>query len=156
MRCGFALTPGPQVPAGPPPVAPSAAPPSPPPAAGPTPAWQAPAAAPGWQPAPPAYAPPPAYSAPAYGTPPAYPAAAYGAAPGTASPMAMNIVGFVFVILGLVASVIAFFLSEEGSYGWSAGIYVLSAFFWLIALVFFVMGRRRVPVMPPPGMYPPR
>ncbi|OGS50772.1 MAG: hypothetical protein A3K65_00265 [Euryarchaeota archaeon RBG_16_68_12] len=73
-----------------------------------------------------------------------------------ASPTMMNVVGFVFVILGIVASVIAFFLSEEGSYGWSAGIYILSAMFWVIAGVFFFMGRRRAPVMPLPVMYPPR
>jgi predicted membrane channel-forming protein YqfA (hemolysin III family) len=70
--------------------------------------------------------------------------------------MMMNVVGFVFVILGIVASVIAFFLSEDGEYAWSAGIFLLSAMFWVIAGVFFFMGRRRVPVMPPPVMYPPR
>ncbi len=71
--------------------------------------------------------------------------------------MVMNIVGFVFMILGVVASIIAFFLSEDQAYEWSAGIYLLAAIFWVIALVFFVMGRRHVPAFaPPPGPYPPR
>ena len=60
----------------------------------------------------------------------------------------MNVVGFVFVILAIIASVVAFFLSEEGSYEWSAGIYILSAFLFLIAGVFFFLGRRRGPATP--------
>lgn len=101
-------------------------------------------------PAPPAYAPSPGYAPQGYAAPP------YAPAPGAASPMVMNIVGFVFVILGVVASVIAFFLSEDQAYEWSAGIYLLAAIFWVIALVFFFMGRRHAPAYPPAGMYPPR
>ncbi len=71
--------------------------------------------------------------------------------------MVMSIVGFVFVILGVVASIIAFFLSEDQAYEWSAGIYLLAAIFWVIALVFFFMGRRHAPAfVAPPGPYPPR
>ena len=68
----------------------------------------------------------------------------------------MNVVGFVFVVLGVIASIIAFFLSEDGAYAWSAGIFLLSAIFWVIAGVFFVMGRRHVPAFTPPPLYPPR
>jgi len=55
----------------------------------------------------------------------------------------MRAVGFVFTILGIIAAVVAFFLSEEGAYEWSAGIWLLAAILFAISGLFLYMGRSR-------------
>ncbi len=66
----------------------------------------------------------------------------------------MNIVGFVFVVLAIIAALVASGLSWDEAYGWAAGIYLLSAVLFLIAGVFFAMGRRGRSAGPSP--YGPR
>ncbi len=68
----------------------------------------------------------------------------------------MTVVGFVFVVLAFIAAIVAFFLSEDEAYGWSAGVYLGAAVLFGIAGLFFYMGRRRPAMGPPPGMYPGR
>ena len=118
------------------------APATPPPAPAP------PSAAPAWQPPPARATPPPAYG---YAAPPAAPMAA---APAT--PTMMTIVGFVFVVLAVIAAIVAFFLGEDEAYGWSAGVYLGAAVLFAIAGGFLYLGRRRPVVGPPRGMYPGR
>jgi uncharacterized membrane protein len=74
-----------------------------------------------------------------------------------ASPGMLNIVGFVFIVLAIIASLVATGLSWDGAFEWAAGIYLLSAILFIIAGLFFWMARRAVATrMPPPGPYPPR
>ena len=115
-RCGSSLgaPKAPAAPASPPPIPM----PPPPPGAAPGP-WQTPY--------------PAAY-------PPPYAAAPVAAATGS---LAVRIVGFVFAFLGIIAAVIAFFLSEEGAYGWSAGIWLLAAILFAISGLSLYMGRTR-------------
>lgn len=54
----------------------------------------------------------------------------------------MNVVGFVFVVLAIVASVVAFGLSEEEIYDWAAGIYGVSAVMFSLAGFFFYLAMR--------------
>jgi len=69
----------------------------------------------------------------------------------------MTVIGFVFVVLAIIAAIVAFFLGEEEAYDWSAGVYLGAAVLFAIAGGLFYLGRRRpaAPV-PPPGMYPGR
>jgi uncharacterized membrane protein len=73
-----------------------------------------------------------------------------GASPGT-----LNIVGFVFVLLAIIASLVATGLSWDEAFEWAAGIYLLSAILFILAGTFFWMARRAT-AMPPRGAYPPR
>jgi hypothetical protein len=49
----------------------------------------------------------------------------------------------VFIVLAFIAAIVAFFLSEEGAYEWSAGIYLLAAILFGISGMFLYMGRTR-------------
>ncbi len=151
MRCGAAIgsasSPRPAAPVAPPPAVPPPAgsrPPeyAPPPGA-PAAAWASPAT----------YGPPPApgFESP-YGPPAAAPFSMAGASPGI-----LNIVGFVFIVLAIIASLVATGLSSDGAYEWAAGIYLLAAILFSIAGLFFWMARRAAGTrMPPPAPYPPR
>lgn len=54
--------------------------------------------------------------------------------------MAMGAI--IFVVLAVIASLVATGLSWEEAYEWAAGVYVLSAVLFLIAGLFFYVGRR--------------
>ena len=92
-------------------------------------------------PVPPAlvYSAPPASGAqPQYGAPPYY-APPTPASHGTT----MNVVGIVFVVLGIIAALVATGLSWEESYIWAAGVFLTATFLFVIAGVFFALARRR-------------
>src|SRR5439155_5031093 len=114
--------------------------------------WPAPTAPPVQAPpayAPPAYAPPAMYPPAGPGPPPAYgpaPAAPFSMA--GASPGMLNIVGFVFIVLAIIASLVATGLSWDEAFEWAAGIYLLSAILFVIAGLFFFMARRSSAVRP--------
>jgi len=69
----------------------------------------------------------------------------------------LNIVAFVFIVLAIIASLVATGLSWEEAYEWAAGIFLLAAVLFVIAGLFFFMARRaagtRLPAQVP---YPPR
>jgi hypothetical protein len=74
-----------------------------------------------------------------------------------ATPGMLNIVGFVFVVLAIIASLVATGLSSDEAFGWAAGIYLLSAVLFVIAMLFFFMARRAGANRPPmQAPYPPR
>ena len=74
-----------------------------------------------------------------------------------ATPGMLNIVGFVFVVLAIIASLVATGLSGDEAFGWAAGIYLLSAVLFVIAGLFFFMARRAGATRPPmQAPYPPR
>ncbi|GEM_PF-3599663 len=69
----------------------------------------------------------------------------------------LNIVGFVFVVLAIIASLVATGLSWDEAFEWAAGIYLLSAILFVIAGLFFFMARRAAATHPAaPVVYPPR
>lgn len=57
----------------------------------------------------------------------------------------MTMGAIIFVVLAVIASVVATGLSWDEAYDWAAGIYLLSAMLFLIAGLFFYMGRRTAP-----------
>lgn len=153
MKCGAATagsSPRPSPEAAPPPAAPPPAW-SPPPA----PAYSYPQAPPAYGPT--AYPPPVAPPQAPYGTAPYGPASTAPFSMAGASPGMLNIVGFVFIVLAVIASLVATGLSWDGAYEWAAGIYLLSAILFVIAGLFFFMGRKAAATRAmPPGPYPPR
>ena len=153
MKCGSAVggaatqSPTPAAAPATPPSSPAHAWPQPPATAG----WSAPAYPPGQ--APPAYGPTAGYPpAPQYAPAPAAPFSIAGTSPGI-----LNIVGFVFIVLAIIASLVATGLSWDEAFEWAAGIYLLSAILFVIAGLFFFMARRSSAVRPPvQAPYPPR
>ncbi|HTD81520.1 MAG TPA: hypothetical protein VK723_05170, partial [Thermoplasmata archaeon] len=125
----------------------------PPPPVAPPPVWQMPPAPAQWSaPSVPPVQAPPAYAPPAYGPAPAAPFSMAGASPGI-----LNIVGFVFIVLAIIASLVATGLSSDEAFDWAAGIYLLSAILFVIAGLFFFMARRSSAMRPPvQAPYPPR
>lgn len=134
--CGVCGTPLPSP--APPQYAPAPPPAMPPPAYAPPPAYQQPA-----------YAPPQAYAPPAYQPyqqPPAYPPGgypqAYAQPAATGSGILGNVVGGVFAVLGILASIGGAILSGEGDHGTAAVVYLFAVIFWSLAAVGFYLARR--------------
>lgn len=54
----------------------------------------------------------------------------------------MNMGAIIFVVLGIIASIVATGLSWDEAYEWAAGIYLLSAFLFIFAGIFFYLAKR--------------